>query len=75
MTVTRPVIHYLAGHRELPPCSVGKWEAISPAFWEVTCPDCLVSLPFAIAQFRVAYTQLAWSVLHSLWPRHRGAKG
>lgn len=72
MNTTRPPVHFLASGRALPPCSLREDEAISPAFWEVTCPDCLISLPFALAQFRQAYLQLAQALLSSFRPRrHR----
>lgn len=60
-------VHFLARGRALPPCSVtGR---VTSAFWEVTCPDCLVGLPLALAQFRLAYAQLYRALIHSLWPR------
>jgi len=70
---TPPPVHYLASRRLLPACSVTG--AVTPAFWEVTCPDCLVSLPFALAQFRQAYVQLWWSLVHSFRPRGRRGLG
>lgn len=67
--MTTPLVHYLSSGRALPPCS--DRGAVSPAFWDVTCPDCLISLPFALAQFRHAYLQLFQALVSELRPRRR----
>jgi hypothetical protein len=60
-------IHYLANRRPVPACAAGG-EALSPAWWEVTCQRCMRSLPLAMAQFAYAWKLLAVA----LWDDLRG---
>ena len=61
------VVHYLAPRRPVPQCA-GEGEAVSPAWWEVTCERCQGSLPYAMTQFSYAFRDLA----RALWSDLRG---
>lgn len=65
--MTGAVVHFLAPRRPLPECS-GDGQAISPAWWEVTCGRCMASLPYAMVQFSHAWKALAVA----LWADLRG---